>query len=78
MKNQKRNEKGWFFKTINNLLVNPYDTSMSPSGRWEEKWEEPEYERPWKPQEFNNKKIPFKRMVFRYTRVHLKGTVKEK
>ncbi|XP_023328085.1 uncharacterized protein LOC111701148 [Eurytemora carolleeae] len=31
-------------------LVNPYDTSMSPSGRWEEKWEEPEYERPWKPQ----------------------------
>jgi len=43
---------------------------MSPSGRWEEKWEEPEYERPWKPQEFNNKKFPFKRMVFRFT---LKG-----
>ena len=58
--------------------MNPYDTSMSPSGRWEEKWEEPEYERPWKPQEFNNKKFPFKRMVFRYTRVHLKGNVKEK
>ena len=69
-KSKTKRKRMFFLQTINNLLVNPYDSSMSPSGRWEEKWEEPEYERPWKPQEFNNKKFPFKRMVFRFT---LKG-----
>ena len=70
--NTKQKKTIVFLQTINNPIEHPFDAYLiSPSRRWEETWEEPEYERPWKPQEFHNKKKITK--IFRFTRVHKRG-----